>query len=185
MHPEPTGQRGHADAMLAACSHSVHFLVHEPCSRSLLWFRRRPNQRVIGLALGLGIPTSALIPRGDKPLNPWSPVPAGLHYVQSRPRCGCARRFWDRPEAFVVRRDDRARLSLVEGAVLLGEEVRAGLVEDDHVVVAVVLPSLRHDDRLGAPLAPRFLLQPLSPSGFDHMSARKRPPRRRRGCLST
>lgn len=68
-----------ADTIGAGCSHSVHFLVSESCSRSFLWFRRRADQRVIGLAFGLGILTSALIPRGNKPLNPMSPVPATLH----------------------------------------------------------------------------------------------------------
>ena len=76
MHPEPPRQRVHPDTLRAGCSHSVHFLVREPCSRSLLWFRRRADQRVIGLAVGLGIGADALVPRGNKPLDPWSPVPA-------------------------------------------------------------------------------------------------------------
>gem|GEM_PF-5798061 len=85
MHPEPTRQRVHAGAVSAGCSHSVHFLVRETCSRSLLWFRRYADQRVLRLAVGLGIPVNALTPRGNQPLNPWSPVPAALHCVD--PRC--------------------------------------------------------------------------------------------------
>ncbi len=79
MNPELVRQHGHADALCEGCSHSVHFLVRESCSRSFLSFRRRADQRVIGLARGIGIPPSALIPRGNKPLHPWSPVPAALH----------------------------------------------------------------------------------------------------------
>lgn len=45
----------HADALLAGCSHSVHFLSCEPSSRSFRWFRGRADQRVVGLAVGLGI----------------------------------------------------------------------------------------------------------------------------------
>ena len=78
---EPARQRVHAHALRACCSHSVHFLVGEACSRSFLWFRRRPDQRVIGSVLGLGILADALIPGGNKPLNPWSPVPAAFHRV--------------------------------------------------------------------------------------------------------
>lgn len=74
----------HADAVRAGCSDSVHFLVRETCSRSFLWFRRRADQRVVGLAVGLCIGTGALIPRGNQPLNPWSPVPAVLHCVHQR-----------------------------------------------------------------------------------------------------
>ena len=81
MHAELLRQRGDADAVCAGCSQSVHFLVREPCSRSFLWFRRRADQRVIGPAVGLCIGADALIPRGNKPLNPWSPVPAALHCV--------------------------------------------------------------------------------------------------------
>ena len=84
MHAELLRQRGDADAVCAGCSHSVHFLVREPCSRSFLWFRRRADQRVIGPAVGLCIGADALIPRGNKPLNPWSPVPAALHCVHHR-----------------------------------------------------------------------------------------------------
>ena len=81
MHPVPTGQRGHAHAVCAGCSHSVHFLVREPCSRSFRWFHRRADQRIVGLAFGLSIAADTLIPRGNQPLNPWSPVPAALHCV--------------------------------------------------------------------------------------------------------
>ncbi len=69
-----------ADTIGAGCSHSVHFLFREPCSRSLHWFRRRADPWVVGLALRLSIPASALIPRGSEPLNPWSFVPALLHF---------------------------------------------------------------------------------------------------------
>ena len=55
----PACQRLHADTVGAGCSHNVHFGVSETCSRSFLWFRRRADQRVVDLALGLGIPTSA------------------------------------------------------------------------------------------------------------------------------
>ncbi|MFT4135558.1 hypothetical protein [Microbacterium sp.] len=79
MNLEPARQRGHAHALRAGCSHSVHFGVREACSRSFLWFRRRPDQRVIGPVLGLGILADALIPRGNKPLNPLSSVPAAFH----------------------------------------------------------------------------------------------------------
>ena len=79
MDAETAGEFVNADPSRAGCSHSVHFLVREPCSRSFLWFRRRPDQRVVGLAVGVGIPADALIPRGNEPLDPWSPVPAVLH----------------------------------------------------------------------------------------------------------
>ena len=84
----PARQRFHAHALRAGCSHSVHFLGREPCSRSFLWFRRRPDQRVVGLALGVGIPADALIPRGNQPLDPWSPVPAAFHCVHRSCRSG-------------------------------------------------------------------------------------------------
>ncbi|MGO1315477.1 MAG: GNAT family N-acetyltransferase [Cellulomonadaceae bacterium] len=79
MNPELTCDSVHSDPSLADCSHSVHFLVRQTCSRSLLWFRRRADQRVIVLALGVGVSANPLIPRGNKPLNPWSAVPATLH----------------------------------------------------------------------------------------------------------
>ena len=69
-------QREHADAALPGCSHSVHFLLRKPCSRSFLWFRRCADQSVIRLALGVGIVARPLIPRGNELLNPWSSVPA-------------------------------------------------------------------------------------------------------------
>ena len=84
VHPELTSHGVHADALCAGCSHSVHFLVGQACSRSFLWFRRRTDQRVIRLPGRVGIPTSALIPRGNKPLDPWSPVPAALHCFHQR-----------------------------------------------------------------------------------------------------
>ena len=81
VNPELTCQRVHADALRAGCSHSVHFLVRQACSRSFLWLRRRVDQRIIGPVLGLRIIADALTPRGNKPLDPWSPVPAALHCV--------------------------------------------------------------------------------------------------------
>ena len=81
VNPELLRKRDHADSLRAGCSHSVYFLVREACSRSLLWFHRRIDQRVVGLALGVGVPASALIPRGNEPLDPWSPVPAAFHCV--------------------------------------------------------------------------------------------------------
>ena len=49
---ELTCQRVHADTVGAGCSHSVHFLVREPCSRSLRWFRCRlfPQRSVASTA---------------------------------------------------------------------------------------------------------------------------------------
>lgn len=79
VNPELARQHGHADPLRAGCSHSVHFAVCESCSRSFLWFRRRTDQRIVGVAVGPGTSTCALIPRGNKPLDPWSPVPAALH----------------------------------------------------------------------------------------------------------
>ena len=81
MDAETAGEFVNADPSCAGCSHSVHFLVREPCSTSFLWFHRRPDQRVVGPVLGLRILADALIPRGDHPLNPLSPVPAMLHCV--------------------------------------------------------------------------------------------------------
>lgn len=65
VNPELACQRRHAHALRPGCSHSVHFLVREPCSRPSHWFRRSVDQRVIPLALGLGIPANDLIPRGN------------------------------------------------------------------------------------------------------------------------
>lgn len=76
----------HADAALTGCSHSVHFLVCEPCSRSFLWFRRHPNQRVISLTVGVSIVARPSIPRGSELLNPWSSVPATLHCFHRSPQ---------------------------------------------------------------------------------------------------
>lgn len=50
-----TDEGSHADAICAGCSHSVHFLLHEACSRSFLWFRRLTDQRVIGPIFGLAV----------------------------------------------------------------------------------------------------------------------------------
>ena len=61
MHTEARRDRRHVRA-IGGRAHSVHFLVGEPCSRTFTWFRRRPDQRVIGPVLGLGTLTDALIP---------------------------------------------------------------------------------------------------------------------------
>lgn len=79
MNPVLLRERVHADATLAGCSHSVHFAIGEPCSRSFLWFRRRANQSIVSLTLGVGISANPLIPCGNELLNPWSSVPAALH----------------------------------------------------------------------------------------------------------
>jgi hypothetical protein len=84
VHPELTSHGVHADALCAGCSHSVHFLVGQACSRSFLWFRRRADQRVVGLAVGLCIRANPLIPRGNQPLDPRSPVPTTLHCFHKR-----------------------------------------------------------------------------------------------------
>lgn len=71
----------HADAVLAGCSHRVHFAVREPRSRSFTWFRRRGDQRIIRLVLGVGMVVNPLIPCGNELLNPRSSVPALLNCV--------------------------------------------------------------------------------------------------------
>ena len=81
VHAELLRQCRDADSVRAGCSHSVHFAVGEACSRSFAWFRRRPDQRVIRLSDRGGILADALIPRGNKPLDPWSPVPVVLDCV--------------------------------------------------------------------------------------------------------
>src|SRR5690606_9455999 len=78
MNPELTRQRVRADSALASCSDSVHFALHEACSRSFLWFHRRADQRVVLLRGEGGIVADALIPHGNQPLDPWSPVPVVL-----------------------------------------------------------------------------------------------------------
>lgn len=79
MHPELPRKRVRTDASPAGCSHSVHFLARPPCSRSLLWFRRSVDQRVISLVFGLCIVADTLIPCRNQPLDPWSSVPAALN----------------------------------------------------------------------------------------------------------
>ena len=76
MNPELLGHSLHADAAPKGCSHSVHFLVREPCLKSFAWFRRCTDQGVVSLTLRVGIVASPLIPRGNEPLNWWSSVPA-------------------------------------------------------------------------------------------------------------
>lgn len=65
MHPELTRHLLDTDALSEECSHSVHFLVREACSRSFTWFRRRVDQGIVGGARDLGIVASALIPCGN------------------------------------------------------------------------------------------------------------------------
>lgn len=91
VNPELACQRVHAHTLRAGCSHSAHFLVREPCSRSFTWFRRRADQRVIGSVLGIG--ADALIPCGNELLNPWSSVPATLH---------CVHRMWSQSREMSV-----------------------------------------------------------------------------------
>lgn len=81
VNPELSRQRGHADAVLAGCSHSVHFCVREACSKSSPWLCRRFNERVIRLAIRCSTHARTLIPRGDKALDLLSPVPAVLNQV--------------------------------------------------------------------------------------------------------
>lgn len=90
MNPEPPRKRGHTLASGPGCSRSVYFLVSEACSRSFLWLRRRVDQRIIGPVLGLRIIADALTPRGNRPLNPWSPVPVVLDCVHHDERPGHA-----------------------------------------------------------------------------------------------
>ncbi len=73
-------ERGYADAVRTGGSYSVHFLIRETCSRSYLRLRRCTDQRIVRLSGRVGNPVDTLIPRGIKPLNPWPPVPAALHY---------------------------------------------------------------------------------------------------------
>ena len=79
MDAEPASEHGHTDALLAGCSHSVHFLIGEAGSSASPWLLRHPDQRVVTLIVGLDIPANVRIPRGNKPLDPWLPVPAALH----------------------------------------------------------------------------------------------------------
>ena len=81
MDAEPASEHGHTDALLAGCSHSVHFLIGEAGSSASPWLLRHPDQRVVTLIVGLDIPANVRIPRGNKPLDPWLPVPAALHCV--------------------------------------------------------------------------------------------------------
>ena len=83
MDAEPASEHGHTDALLAGCSHSVHFLIGEAGSSASPWLLRHPDQRVVTLIVGLDIPANVRIPRGNKPLDPWLPVPAALHCVHS------------------------------------------------------------------------------------------------------
>ena len=81
MHAEPPCNIGDAESVFQGCSHSVHFLVREPCSGSFLWFYRRADQRVVRFPGEVAVVADALIPCGNEPLDPWSPVPAAFHCV--------------------------------------------------------------------------------------------------------
>ncbi len=81
MHSELLRQSGDANAVGAGCSHSVHFLVGQRCSSASPWLRRRRDECAIGLAHGLGCNPKLLNPRGNKPLNPLSPVPVAFDGV--------------------------------------------------------------------------------------------------------
>ena len=69
MDVELAGEGSHADAVRAGCSHSVHFLVREPCSGSFLWFCRRADQRVVRFPGEVAVVADALIPLGNEPLD--------------------------------------------------------------------------------------------------------------------
>lgn len=95
-HGEPrTGAPARSHSCPAhGCSHSVHFVIAEACSRSLLWFRRRLDQRIFFPVFGLSALANPLIPCGNELLHPWSPAPARLHCVHRRaghPNLGGAR----------------------------------------------------------------------------------------------
>lgn len=79
VHSELASQRVHAYTLCVGCSHGVHFLLGEACSRSFTWFRRRTDQQVARLSDRGGVLAEALIPLGNKPLNPRSLVPAVLN----------------------------------------------------------------------------------------------------------
>ena len=78
---ELAGEGSHADAVGSSCSHSVHFLVREACSGSSPWLCGRADERIIGFAVTLTRASWPLIPCGNQPLDPWSPVPVVLHCV--------------------------------------------------------------------------------------------------------
>lgn len=83
MDAELFGQRGDADAPGAGCSHSVRFLLSQPCSSASPWLCRRREEWVVGLGHGLDSDPRPSIPRGTKPLNLLSPVPVvvdGAHH---------------------------------------------------------------------------------------------------------
>lgn len=83
MDAESLGQFRDADTSGAGCSHSVHFRLRQPCSRASPWLCGSLDQRVIRLAGRLDYAAGRLIPRGNKPLDPWSPVPAALDCVHT------------------------------------------------------------------------------------------------------
>lgn len=81
MHAELLRQRGDADAVGAGCSHSFHFRLRQRCSSASPWLCRRRDERVFGLIYGLDGDPRPLIPRGDQPLDPLSPVPIAFDGV--------------------------------------------------------------------------------------------------------
>ena len=78
-------QCGDADAVGTGCSHSVHFLLRQPCSSASPWLRRRCDEWVVGLTHGLDGGPRRLIPHGNEPLDPLSPVSAMVNGVH--PKC--------------------------------------------------------------------------------------------------
>ena len=98
MHAELLRQRGDADAVCAGCSHSVHFLVREACSRSSPWLCGRADEPIIGLVVRLIRAVRPLIPRGNEPLNALSPVPVVVdrahHRALTRTYDFVIKRFW-------------------------------------------------------------------------------------------
>jgi hypothetical protein len=81
MNPILLRQEGHADTVRAGCSHSVHFLIRQPCSRSSPWPADAPMSGSSGSSAGRGALARTPIPRGNKPLDTLSPVPAVLNQV--------------------------------------------------------------------------------------------------------
>ena len=81
MNSEPARQRVHAHALPAGCSHSVHFRLREWCSGASPRLCRCPNEWVIRLTDRRRDAARPLIPRGNKLLDAWSPVPVVPHCV--------------------------------------------------------------------------------------------------------
>lgn len=84
MHSELLRQSGDTDAVGAGCSHSVHFLLSQPCSSASPWLCGGLDEWVVRLANRLGRVAEPLIPRGSQPLDPLSPVPVVVGGVHER-----------------------------------------------------------------------------------------------------